>query len=198
MNGTNDFLNPKSMLTPGCAGAITMMIANTFWFHFSIPQKWTALIVSLLLGLLVFAAKNIPNWQRAIYYLLNSMFIFSMSVGANNIGTLVIPQDTPSTEIARINRTGFNFEYLGLLPVFAQEASDEYSIETDETAEERILELQQEIHKLQMELEKTKRIEQQASEVQPELEQETQREPEPVPKSQEQQQEQREFFQMWF
>ena len=79
----NDFLNPKSMLTPGLAGGLTMVISTTLWVHFGLPQKWTALAISLAISLLVVRTQNIPLWERIIYYGLNTLFIFSMGLGAH-------------------------------------------------------------------------------------------------------------------
>jgi hypothetical protein len=79
----NEFLNPRSMLTPGLAGGLTMVISGTLWVHFGLPQKWTALAISLAISLLVVRGKNIPLWERIIYYGLNTMFIFSMGLGAH-------------------------------------------------------------------------------------------------------------------
>src|SRR5205807_6952976 len=82
-----EFLQPKAMLTPGIAGGVTMLIANALWVAFSLPPRWTSLVLSFLLGLLVFVAKGgVPLWQRALYYLLNSLIIFSVSIGTNSVG----------------------------------------------------------------------------------------------------------------
>src|SRR2546427_7668929 len=74
------------MLTPGIAGGVTMLIANALWVAFSLPPRWTSLVLSFLLGLLVFVATRVPLWQRAVYYLLNSLIIFSVSIGTNYVG----------------------------------------------------------------------------------------------------------------
>jgi len=81
-----EFLQPKAMVTPGIAGGITMLIANALWVAFSLPPRWTSLVLSFLLGLLAFVATKIPLWQRAVYYLLNSLIIFSVSIGTNYVG----------------------------------------------------------------------------------------------------------------
>jgi len=81
-----EFLQPKAMLTPGIAGGVTMLIANALWVAFSLPPRWTSLALSFLLGLLAFAATKVPLWQRAVYYLLNSLIIFSVSIGTNYVG----------------------------------------------------------------------------------------------------------------
>src|SRR5437764_14463851 len=72
------------MLTPGIAGGVTMLIANALWVAFSLPPRWTSLVLSFVVGLLVFVAKGgVPAWQRALYYVLNSLIIFSVSIGTN-------------------------------------------------------------------------------------------------------------------
>jgi len=82
-----EFLQPKAMLTPGIAGGVTMLIANALWVAFSLPPRWTSLVLSFLVGLLVFVAKGgVPAWQRAVYYVLNSLIIFSVSIGTNYVG----------------------------------------------------------------------------------------------------------------
>lgn len=97
-NTTNplaEFLNPKSMLTPGLAGALTMTITNALWSSFALPKPWIALTLSVLLGLLTAGAAAIPIWQKAVFTLFNSLFIFSMAVGAGT--TLVATQAGPQT-----------------------------------------------------------------------------------------------------
>jgi hypothetical protein len=42
--------------------------------------------LSFAFGALVFAATRIPVWQRAMYYVLNSLIIFSAAAGGNYIG----------------------------------------------------------------------------------------------------------------
>ena len=82
----DDFLKPESMMTPGVAGAITMTISNTMWVQFGLQQRWSALALSFAFGALVFAATRIPVWQRAVYYVLNSLIIFSAAAGGNYLG----------------------------------------------------------------------------------------------------------------
>jgi hypothetical protein len=81
-----DFLNSKSMLTPGIAGAVTMLITNTLIQQFELPGRWVALGLSFVLGTLVFSDRTTVIWQRGILYLLNSLIIFSMAVGTNTAG----------------------------------------------------------------------------------------------------------------
>ena len=86
MAKVDDFLKPESMMTPGVAGAITMTVSNTMWMQFGLQQRWCALALSFAFGALVFAATRIPLWQRAVYYVLNSLIIFSAAAGGNYIG----------------------------------------------------------------------------------------------------------------
>jgi hypothetical protein len=90
-----EFVNPKSMLTPGVAGAVVMAIANSLWVTFGLPQAWTGLLVSLLLGLLVAGGMAAPMWQRTVYCVLNALVIFSMSIGSNSVGVKAV--DAPTT-----------------------------------------------------------------------------------------------------
>ncbi len=81
-----DFLNPKSMITPGAAGGIVMMIGNTLWLQFGLDPKWSGIGISLLFGLLVVAGPAMPIWQRGVYCILNSLIVFTMALGANSLG----------------------------------------------------------------------------------------------------------------
>jgi hypothetical protein len=88
-----EFLHPKSMLTPGIAGGIAMMIANTLGVAFGLPRAWAALAISILLGLLLGATPG-PLWQRGVYGALNTLVIFSFAFGAANVLA------TPNTQCA--------------------------------------------------------------------------------------------------
>ena len=94
-----EFLQPKAMLTPGIAGGVTMLIANALWVAFSLPPRWTSLVLSFLLGLIVFVATTVPLWQRAVYYLLNSLIIFAVSIGTNYVGVGLTHPPTQQTDV---------------------------------------------------------------------------------------------------
>jgi hypothetical protein len=84
----NEFLNAKSMVTPGVAGGLTMLIAATLSSQFGLPAKWTGLTVSFLIGFLTaLADKELSIVQRGTLCVLNSLIIFSIAVGANTVGT---------------------------------------------------------------------------------------------------------------
>jgi hypothetical protein len=87
-----DFVNPKSMMTPGLAGGFAMTIANSLWVQFGLQPRWSALGLSFALGLMVFASQvSAPVWQRCMYYVLNSLVIFSAATGANYLGSKATP-----------------------------------------------------------------------------------------------------------
>lgn len=91
------FLNPQSMLTPGIAGATTMMMANALGraFDFNVPA--TGLIISGMFGLLVIVAGE-PLVKKIVYYFLNSLVIFCVAMGSGNIAHEVAVADAPRQE----------------------------------------------------------------------------------------------------
>jgi hypothetical protein len=97
----DDFLNPKSMITPGAAGGITMMITNTLASQFSgLPGNWTALTLSFMFGALTFMyAAHVLN--RIIFFVINSLIIFVMAQGSNTLGLSVRQASaTPSAQFS--------------------------------------------------------------------------------------------------
>jgi hypothetical protein len=82
----DDFLNPKSMLTPGVAGSLVMLLTNAICYNFGeLQPRWVGLVLSGALGLLVFLKGTIPLWQKITFYLLNSLIIFSVGMGTANL-----------------------------------------------------------------------------------------------------------------
>jgi hypothetical protein len=88
-----EYLNSRAMLAPGVAGATTTTIAGTMSTIFGWPGSHTALTVSFLLGMVVFSDKSIPVLQRLVFYLVNSMIIFSVAVGLNTAGAAATRSD---------------------------------------------------------------------------------------------------------
>ena len=84
-----DFLNSKAVITPGIAGASTTLIAGTLYSQFALPAKWVGLALSLLFGLTVWADKQVPIYQRMVFYVINSMTIFAVAIGINQAGMAV-------------------------------------------------------------------------------------------------------------
>ena len=83
----DDFLNPKSMITPGAAGAITMAATNALCAQFAtLPGNWVALSLSVLFGALVVFSYASSLGARLGYLIVNSLIIFVMASGSNTIG----------------------------------------------------------------------------------------------------------------
>lgn len=82
----DNFFNARSMLTPGIAGATAMMITSSLVAAFRLPGSYVALGISLLLGLVAMSDDSIRVPQRIIFYVLNSLVIFSMAFGLNAAG----------------------------------------------------------------------------------------------------------------
>jgi len=89
-----DFLNPASILTPGIAGGLTASISFPLVTQFDLSFKWVALIISFILGLLIVLSykEAMPKMLRILYCVLNSLIIFSVSVGT---GVTVDPMPKP-------------------------------------------------------------------------------------------------------
>ncbi len=82
----DDFLNPKSMLTPGATGALMMLIANTVCGFFpELAFRYVALGLSFLIGGFVIASVTANALARGGYWFLNSLVIFCVGVGTTNI-----------------------------------------------------------------------------------------------------------------
>ena len=81
----HEFLDPRSRLTPGIAAVFTVVISNSFFLILGWDRLWTALVISCVLNLLVVQGQNIPIWKRIIYYILNTLYIFSISLGGNSV-----------------------------------------------------------------------------------------------------------------
>ena len=95
-----DFLNPNSMLTPGFAGGVTMMITNALCALFVIPVALTGLAVSALFGTLVIASTG--SWlQKGVYYVLNSLIIFCVAMGSGNLANQI--ERRPDTNVSAVS-----------------------------------------------------------------------------------------------
>jgi hypothetical protein len=76
------------MLTPGIAGTAAMGIANALSSAFEIRPEITALVISFLLSSTAIASGSLARWQRLVFFLLNGLVIFSVSIGADAAGSL--------------------------------------------------------------------------------------------------------------
>ncbi|MDD2463564.1 MAG: hypothetical protein PHI97_06165 [Desulfobulbus sp.] len=85
----NEFLNPKSMLTPGVAGSLMMFLVNGIGCQFpELPMRYAALFLSFLIGSVVWFSElegRAPMVQKGIYWVLNSLVIFVVGFGTANL-----------------------------------------------------------------------------------------------------------------
>jgi hypothetical protein len=85
----NEFLNPKSMLTPGVAGSLMMFLVNGIGVQFpELPMRYLALFLSFLIGSIVWFSDirgRAPMAQKGIYWVLNSLVIFVVGFGTANL-----------------------------------------------------------------------------------------------------------------
>src|SRR5689334_2715899 len=84
-----EFLNPKSMLTPGVAGGLTMLITNSVSTQFDFPANYTGLIVSSLLAFLIIKGVQAVWQELATLFILNSLMSFSIAIGTNTAGHVI-------------------------------------------------------------------------------------------------------------
>jgi len=97
----NDFLNPKSMLTPGVAGAMVMLLSNAICQAFpEVAFRYMALGISFLLGSVLLSEKTIELTRRFGFWVLNSLIIFAMGVGATNIGANLTQKNSPNLDMS--------------------------------------------------------------------------------------------------
>ncbi|SEQ96876.1 hypothetical protein SAMN05421690_1004111 [Nitrosomonas sp. Nm51] len=89
----DNFVSSRSMITPGLAGSATTMITGTLVTTFGFPGAVTALIVSFVFGLMALADKSVAAYYKFIFYIINSVTIFSVAVGLNQAGMAIIERD---------------------------------------------------------------------------------------------------------
>jgi hypothetical protein len=84
-----EFINPKSMLTPGVAGSLMMFLVNGIAFQFpELPHRYLALFLSFLIGAIVWFSETGGKsvvLQKAVYWILNSLVIFVVGFGTANL-----------------------------------------------------------------------------------------------------------------
>lgn len=88
----NEFFNPRSMMTPGVVGGLIMLISNTLWVQFSLPKSWTSLFLSSLFVILIIKKFNVLLYEKLIYFIFNSLIIFSLAINTNFAGGKVISE----------------------------------------------------------------------------------------------------------
>ena len=125
-----DFIHPKEMPALGVISLITMAVTNALGNAFELPHSWTALVISALFGLLVGIPELVPLLRKGLYFVLNSLIIFSMATGAN---VIAVPVATKGQEVASIVQskiiamTGRTLEIVKKLPDESERVKQEAS-----------------------------------------------------------------------
>jgi hypothetical protein len=100
----DEFLNPKSMLTPAIAAGVVVLITGALWKHLKLHPIITALCLSFLVCTLLFMAKALRDpklhvFFKGVLYALNSLIVWAMSVAtltaSANENTPTVTQDRP-------------------------------------------------------------------------------------------------------
>lgn len=105
----DEFLNPNAMITPGAAGAFTMVITNTLCSQFdSLAPNYTALAVSFLFGAIVFRYGSVLA-ARVLYFIVNSLIIFVVAHGSNTIGARIEERIDKPAKTAALVTPNSNF-----------------------------------------------------------------------------------------
>lgn len=139
MADAKDFLSPKSMMTPGIAGGLTVSVSMPIAVQFGLSFKWIALVVSLILSLVVVLQFDEvkSNILKGLYIVINALIIFSVSMGAGI--TIDPPPELPSiaggnlsesTEISRY------FNFLFSSSAYADEHAVQVSRDVEDLGEE--------------------------------------------------------------
>jgi hypothetical protein len=83
-----EFLNPKSMITPGVAGGVMMFLVNGLTSAFpEMPPRYLALALAFVIGaFVVLRATGIKRLERALYWVVTSLVIFVVGYGTNHLG----------------------------------------------------------------------------------------------------------------
>ena len=130
----DQFLNPKSMMTPGFAGGLMMLVANAVCFVFpEVAFRYVALALSLLIGFVVVSAAEAKPPARAAYWLVNSLVIFAMGVGATNIGANIAGEPPAASQSAAPTAQAVEPASISLISeAYAEEKTDK-DTKRDET-----------------------------------------------------------------
>ncbi len=94
-----EFLNPKSMLTPGVAGAFIMFLVNGLAYQFpEMSPRYAALGLSFLVGAAVLSSQDLKGSatiMKGVYWLLNSLVIFTVGFGSTHLAADAVGPQGP-------------------------------------------------------------------------------------------------------
>jgi hypothetical protein len=85
-----EFVNPKSMLTPAFAAALTAAVAGALFKGFGLAVPLGSIAVSFLICVVIFESKEFKDGAtskliKGVLYVLNSLIVFAMATGATAV-----------------------------------------------------------------------------------------------------------------
>ncbi|WP_445402024.1 hypothetical protein [Zobellella sp. An-6] len=85
-----EFINPKSMLTPGGMAAVVATASGAAFSMFDLSLPLSLLLFSLIFTGVVFHSKEFTDgsigvFSKGFYYLLNAIIIFAMATGTHAV-----------------------------------------------------------------------------------------------------------------
>jgi hypothetical protein len=115
-----DFVNSKSMVTPGFAGGLVMLLANSLIGAFDLVayRSFFVLGLSFLVGVVVFIDTQVRPGVRFALYVINSLVVFSVAMGTNSVANQAEEATMPSigTAIKPIAKIESAFRLTQTLP----------------------------------------------------------------------------------
>ena len=85
-----EFINPKSMITPGAAAALVAMVSGAFFSMFGISLPPCLLCISFFFAAVVFWSREFQDQKmsklaKGFFYILNAFIIFAMATGTHAV-----------------------------------------------------------------------------------------------------------------
>lgn len=133
MSSTIEWLTPNSPATPSALGAIIVTVSFPFAEALDISFKWVALIISLFVGALIALsiAQPIARPLRSLYWIFNSLLVFSVALGVGiSVDSPPPPPPPLLTDLFKLTesthvdpKVAFPYNFLGIDSAFAQAAA---------------------------------------------------------------------------
>ncbi len=96
-----EFINPKSMITPSVAAAIIATAGGAFFSIFTIGLAWSLPLLSLFVGCMVFYSKELAEpsttkLTKGFFYILNCIILFATATATHTmLGKSPLGQSPP-------------------------------------------------------------------------------------------------------
>ncbi len=119
-----EFLNPKSMLTPGVAGTLMMFLVNGIVSQFpELSPRYLGLLFSFALGGAIFVSEALAGsliYLKGLFWILNSLIIFVVG-----FGSAYVAADAAGRASANADRAAVILQFI---PSAAAQASKDQAV----------------------------------------------------------------------